>query len=378
MHSSFITPMVNGNSLAGNRYSLFTLFKLPWTLDFARKAVMKKTRIIRNTPAASMSNNTAITFRVVCFVGFCLFAACGAAQTYPNRPIRMIVALGAGGGTDVTGRIVAQKLSEQMGVPVVVENRPGAGTVIGTELVAKSAPDGYTLMTASPEVSINPSLQAKLPYDTLKDLMTLSQLTSGQYFLSTHPSVPVKSVKDLIALAKAKPARVTYGSSGNGSANHLGGVLLQYMTGTTFVHVPYKSAAQSATALMSGETDFMISSTTAAMTPIKSGRLRGIAVTGPKRLSLTPEIPTVSESGVPGYEVTGWYMMLAPAGVPRDIVAKLNSEIIKAVHSASVKDRFAALGTEPVGNSPEACGEFLRAEIAKWTKVVKVAGAKAD
>jgi tripartite-type tricarboxylate transporter receptor subunit TctC len=299
-------------------------------------------------------------------------------STYPSRPIRMMVAIGAGGGTDVTARIVSQKLSEQMSVPVVVENRPGAGTVIGTELVTKAAPDGYTLMTASPEISINPSLQAKLPYDTLKDLTAISQLTSGQYFLSTHPSVPVKSVKDLIVLAKAKPGRMTYGSSGNGSANHLGGVLLQYLTGTTLVHVPYKSAAQSATALMSGETDFMVSSTTAAMTAIKSGRLRAIAVTGAKRLSLTPEIPTVAESGVPGYEVTGWYMMLAPAGVPRDIIAKLNSEIVKAVHSSGVKERFAALGTEPVGNSPEACGEFLRAEIAKWTKVVRAAGAKAD
>jgi tripartite-type tricarboxylate transporter receptor subunit TctC len=304
--------------------------------------------------------------------------AATASQAYPNRAIRMIVALGPGGGTDVTGRIVSQKLSEQMGVPVVVENRPGAGTLIGTEVVAKSAADGYTLMTSSPELSINPSLQAKLPYDTLKDFAAISQLTTGQYFLSTHPSVPVKNVRDLIALAKAKAGRVTYGSSGNGSANHLGGVLFQYMTGTSLVHVPYKSAAQSATALMSGETDFMMSSTSAAIGPIKSGRLRGIAVTGPKRLSLTPDIPTVSESGVPGFEVTGWYMMLAPAGVPRDVINKLNGEIVKAVHSPGVKDRFAALGTEPVGNSPEACGEFLRAEIAKWTKVVRAAGAKAD
>ncbi len=290
----------------------------------------------------------------------------------------MIVALGPGGGTDVTGRIVSQKLSEQMGVPVVVENRPGAGTLIGTEVVAKSAPDGYTLMTSSPELSINPSLQVKLPYDTLKDFVAISQLTTGQYFLSTHPSVPVKNVKELIALAKARPGRVTYGSSGNGSANHLGGVLLQHMTGTTLVHVPYKSAAQSATALMSGELDFMMSSTSAAMTAINSGRLRAIAVTGPKRLSLTPEVPTVSESGVPGFEVTGWYMMLAPAGVPRDIIVRLNGEVVKAVHSTAVKERFAALGTEPIGNSPEACGEFLRSEIAKWTKVVRAAGAKAD
>ncbi len=302
----------------------------------------------------------------------------GSGQAYPNRAIRMVVALAPGGGTDVTGRIVSQKLAEQMGVPVVVENRPGAGTLIGTEVVARAAADGYTLMTSSPELSINPSLQAKLPYDTLRDFAAISQLTTGQYFLSTHPSVPVKNVKDLIALAKAKAGRVSYGSSGNGSANHLGGVLFQSMTGTTLVHVPYKSAGQSSIALMSGEIDFMMSSTSAAIMPIKSGRLRAIAVTGPKRLSLTPQIPTVSESGVPGFEVTGWYMMLAPAGVPREILYKLNSEIVKAVHSVSVKERFAALGTESVGNSAEVCGEFLRAEIAKWTKVVRAAGAKAD
>ena len=164
----------------------------------------------------------------------------------------------------------------------------------------------------------------------------------------------------------------------SGSANHMGGVLFQSMTGTSLVHVPYKSAGQSATALMSGETDFMISSTTAAMTPIKTGRLRAIAVTGPRRLALTPEIPTVTESGVPGFELTCWYMMLAPAGVPREIIARLNSELVKAVHTPQVKERFAALGTEPVGNSAEACGEFLRAEIAKWTKVVRASGAKAD
>ncbi len=333
-----------------------------------------------------MPSGAAWVFRlamVVCTGAYASQAAAqatstGSGQAYPNRPIRMIVALAPGGGTDVTGRIVSQRLSEQMGVPVVVENRPGAGTLIGTEVVAKSAPDGYTLMTSSPELSINPSLQAKLPYDTLKDFVTISQLTTGQYFLSTHPSVPVKNVRDLIALAKARPGRVTFGSSGNGSANHLGGVLFQYMTATTMVHVPYKSSGQSATALMSGEIDWLFSSTTAAMGPIRNGRLRGIAVTGLKRLSQTPEIPTVAESGVPGYEVTGWYMMLAPAGVPREIIARLNSEIVKAVHSPAVKERFAALGTEPVGNSSEACGEFLRTEIAKWTKVVRAAGAKAD
>lgn len=301
-----------------------------------------------------------------------------AAQGYPARTIRMIVPLAPGGGTDVTGRIVSQQLAEQMNASIVVDNRPGAGTIIGTEAVAKSAPDGYTLMTASPEFSINPSLQPKLPYDPLKDFVAIAQLTTGQYFLSTHPSVPVKTVKALVALARAQPSRVTYGSSGNGSANHLAGVMLQHMTAVRLVHVPYKSAGLAATALMSGEIDFMVSSTSAAIQPIRAGRLRAIAVTGPTRLALTPEIPTVSEAGVPGFEVTGWYMLLAPAGVPREIVARLNAETAKAVRSPSVRERFAALGTEPVGNTPEECAAFLRAEIAKWTKVVRAAGAKAD
>lgn len=308
-----------------------------------------------------------------------LFAAEAAAQeAYPAKPVKIVVPFPAAGNVDFLGRLFAEHFTHAMGQTFIVENRPGAGTNIGSAAVAKSAPDGYTLLISSPELSINPSLHAKLPYDTLKDFVAISQLTTGQYFMSTHPSVPVKNIKDLIALAKAKAGRVTYGSSGNGSANHLGGVLFQRMTGTTLVHVPYKSSGQSSTALMSGEIDLLISSTSAAMNPIKSGRLRGIAVTGPQRLAQMPEIPTVSESGVPGFEVTGWYMMLAPAGVPRDIITRLNSEIVKAVHSPVVKDRFAALGTEPVGNSAETCGEFLRAETAKWTKVVRAAGAKAD
>jgi tripartite-type tricarboxylate transporter receptor subunit TctC len=300
------------------------------------------------------------------------------AQTYPVRPIRMIVPLGPGGGTDVTSRLVSQKLSEQLGVPIVVENRPGAGTVIGTEAIVKAAPDGYTLMTASPELSINPSLVRKLPYDTLKDLAAITQLTSGQYFISTHPSVPVRNVKDLVALARSHPGKLTYGSSGNGSANHLGGVMLQHMTGTKIIHVPYKSAAQSATALMSGEVDFMLSSTTAAINAIRAGRLRALAVTGPKRLALTPDVPTVSESAIPGFEITGWYMMLAPAGVSREILNRLQAETAKAVHSDAVKARLATLGTEPVGSTPDDCGRFLRAEIAKWAAVVRASGARRD
>lgn len=306
------------------------------------------------------------------------FAADAAAQAYPSRVIRMVVPLAAGGGTDLTGRIVSQKLAEQLGVGIVVENRPGGGSVIGTEVVARAAPDGYTLMTISPEFSINPSLLKSLPYDPFRDFACISQLTSGQYFLSTHPSVPIRSVKELIALAKSRPGEVTYGSSGNGSANHLAGVLFQGLTGTKLIHVPFKGAGPAGNALMSGEIDFMFSSTSAAMAAVKSGRLRAVAVTGPKRLPLTPDIPTAVEAGVPGFVVTGWYLMMAPGGTPREILAKLNAEVVKAVHSPAVRDRFSTLGTEPVGSSLEDCAAFVRSEIQKWEKVVKASGAKAD
>ena len=301
-----------------------------------------------------------------------------AAQGYPNRVIRMVVPLGAGGGTDQTARIVSQRLSEQLGVNVLVENRPGAGSVIGTEVVAKSAPDGYTLMTVSPEFAINPSLLKSLPYDPLRDFTCVSQLTYGQYFVSTHPSVPIRSVRELIALAKARPGQITYASSGNGSANHLAGVMFQVMTGTKLIHVPFKSAGAAAIALMSGEVDFMFSSTTAAMAAVKSGRLRAVAVTGPKRLALTPDIPTAVEAGMPGFVVTGWYYMFAPGGTPREILSRLNAEVVRAVHSPAVRERFAALGTEPVGSSLEECAAFMRAEIQKWEKVVRASGARAD
>jgi tripartite-type tricarboxylate transporter receptor subunit TctC len=334
--------------------------------------------VIDHLPAAFVNLRSRALAATLCACSPALITADAAAQAYPNRVIRMVVPLAAGGGTDLTGRIVSQRLVEQMGVGIVVENRPGGGSVIGTDVVAKSAPDGYTLMTISPEFSINPSLLRSLPYDPYKDFVCISQLTSGQYFLSTHPSVPIKSVKELIALARSRPGQVTYGSSGNGSANHLAGVLFQGLTGTQLIHVPFKGAGPAGNALMSGEIDFMFSSTSAAMAAVKSGRLRAVAVTGPKRLALTPNIPTVVEAGVPGFVVTGWYLMMAPGGTPRDILARLNAEVVKAVHSPVVKERFATLGTEPVGSTLEECASFVRSEIQKWEKVVRASGAKAD
>jgi len=300
------------------------------------------------------------------------------AQGYPNRAIRMVAAFAPGGATDTNARIVSQKLSEQLAVPVVVDNRPGAGSMLGTEIVVRAAPDGYTLLTVSAELSINPSLQPKVPYDALKDLAPVSQTVSSQYVLSTHPSVPVKSVKEFIALAKARPGQLNYGSSGVGSANHLAGALFQEMTGTKLVHIPFKGSGPATIALMGGEIDFMFSSTTAVVAQVKLGRLRAIAVTGPQRFSEMPGIPTVSEAGVPGFVVTGWFGVVAPAGTPREIINKLGAEIVKVVQNPAVRERFASLGTVPVGSSPEEFAAFLRAEIEKWSRVVKASGARPD
>ena len=305
-------------------------------------------------------------------------ASAASAQGYPNRAIRMVVPFAPGGGTDTNARIVSQKLTEQLGVPVVVDNRPGAGSMLGTEIVAKAAPDGYTLLNVSPELTINPSLQPKIPYDALKDLAPVSQTVSSQYVLSTHPSVPVKSLKEFIALAKARPGQLNYGSSGVGSANHLAGVLFQGMTGTKLVHIPFKGAGPATIALMGGEIDFMFSSTTAVVAQVKLGRLRAIAVTGPKRFSEMPDIPTVSEAGVPGFVITGWFGVLAPAGTPREIINTLGAEIVKIVQNPAIQQRFASLGTVPVGSSPEEFAAFLRAEIEKWSRVVKASGARPD
>ena len=300
-----------------------------------------------------------------------------AQDAYPSKTIRMIVPIAAGGGTDTMARLISQKLSEQMNVTVFVDNRPGAGTVIGTEYFSKTAPDGYTLMTVAPEFSIQPSLR-KVPYDPIKDFSFITQLTSGQYFLTTHPTVPVKTAKQFIALVKSRPGQVTFASSGNGSANHLAGVLFQHMTGTKMIHVPYKGAGPAGVALLGGEIDFMFSNVASAIPYVRSGKLRAIASTGEKRSGVTPDVPTIAESAVPGFVVTGFFLMMAPAGTPRDIITKLNGEAVKALRSTAFKERLAALGLDAVGSPPEAATQFTQAEITKWAPVVKAAGMKTD
>lgn len=304
-------------------------------------------------------------------------ATTGHAQPYPGKTIRMVVPIAAGGGTDTMARLISQKLSEQMNVTVFVDNRPGAGTVIGTEYFSKTPPDGYTLMTVAPEFSIQPSLR-KVPYDPIKDFSFITQLTSGQYFLTTHPTVPVKTTKQFIALAKARPGQVTFASSGNGSANHLAGVLFQHMTGTKMIHVPYKGAGPAGIALLGGEIDFMFSNVASAIPYVRAGRLRAIASTGEKRSGVTPDVPTIAESAVPGFVVTGFFIMMAPAGTPRDIITRVNGEAVKALQSTAFKERLATLGLDAVGSSPEEATKFIQAEIAKWAPVVKAAGMKTD
>jgi tripartite-type tricarboxylate transporter receptor subunit TctC len=298
------------------------------------------------------------------------------AAAYPEKPVRVIVGLAAGGGTDISARILAQKLSDTLGQSFVVDNRPGAGSMLGIELAAKAPPDGYTLIMVSPEFAVNPGLHAKVPYDAVRDFAPIAQVVYGQYFLSVRNPGSINSVRELISYAKANPRRLNYASSGNGSANHLSGELFKTMAGVDMVHVPYKGSGPSVTALLSGEVQLVISSTTAIIQHIRSGRAKALAVTGPKRAAMAPDVPTVVEAGLPGYVVTGWFGLLAPAKTPPAIIERLNAEINRVL--PSLRERYAELGTELVGGSSRDFGTFIKSELAKWTQVVKVSGAKPD
>jgi tripartite-type tricarboxylate transporter receptor subunit TctC len=318
-----------------------------------------------------MKPECAIRGVVLLVAATCTFSTAVAAQSWPGRPVRVIVPFAPGGGVDTVTRILAQKLSEQTGSSFVVDNRPGSAAVIGTELAARSQPDGHTLLTSAPEFSINPSIRSRLPYDPLKDFAFISQLTAGQFMLASHPSVPAKSVKQVLALAKARPDQLTYGSSGAGGINHLAGALFESMTGIRWVHVPFKGAGPSTIGLIGGHIDFVFASTTGLVGPAKSGKVRPLAVTGPTRFTELPDVPTIAESGVPGYSVTGWYGFYAPAGTSPDIVKRLHSEARRALNSPDVVEKLTRSGNTPVASAPEAFAAFVRAEIDKWAKVVR-------
>ena len=310
------------------------------------------------------------TIWVAAFSALVLVAEAGA-QIYPARPVRVIVPFPPGGGVDAVTRLLAQKLTEEIGGPFVVDNRPGGAGVLGAGLAARAAPDGYTLLTSAPEFAINPSVRSNVAYDPFRDFTFVSQLTSGQYMLVSHPTVPVKTVKEFIALAKARPGQLNYGSSGLGGINHLAGELLQSMAGIRWTHVPFKGTGPATSAVMGGEVDFAFAGTITLVGVARAGKVRPIAVTGPKRLAELLEVPTIAESGVPGYDVTGWYGIYAPAGTPADLVRSLHVHTARALNSADVKDRLAKTGNEPVASSPAEFAAFMRKEIAKWAKVVK-------
>ena len=302
-----------------------------------------------------------------------------AAQTYPAKPIRIVVPFPAGGPTDIVSRTIAPKLSEALGQPVVIDNRAGAGGVNGTEQVTKSAPDGYTLVMGTiGGLAVSMSLHPNRGYDTLRDLAPITQSVSVTNILVLHPSVPAKSVKELLAIARSQPGRLNYASAGSGTAPHLAGELLKMMGKVNIVHIPYKGSAPALTALLSGEVDLNFENTLIVMPHIKSGKVRAIAVTGAQRSKLVPELPTIAEGGLPGYNASGWYGLLAPAATPKEIVARLNTEVVRILRLPDVVERLSGLGAEPAGNTPEQFTAFIRAEIEKWAKLVKAANMKAD
>lgn len=297
---------------------------------------------------------------------------------YPNRPVRVVVVYPPGGGIDILARAMGQKLSDAWGPPIIVDNRPGAGTTIGAAIVAKAAPDGYTLLMTDVSFAITPSLYARLPYDPLKELAPISLLNLVTDILVVHPSLPVASVKELIAHAKANPGKIIYASAGNGTLNHLAPEMLKAMAGIDMVHVPYKGAIAALADVLSGREQLYIGALVSTMPHVKSGRLRPLAITGKKRSSVLPELPTMAESGLPDYDVSAWYGLLAPAGTPRAIVDKVNQEIRKALQAPDIQQRLAADGSESVGSSPEEFRAFIKSEIAKWGQAVRAAGAKVD
>jgi len=317
--------------------------------------------------------------QLVMFVGTMMLLTTGAvAQNYPTKPIKVIVPYPPGGGTDISTRIIANKLSERLGQPIVIENKPGGSTLIGAEAAAKSQPDGYTLFLGTiATMSINPSLFKQLPYNPVADFTPVSQTFSYPLVLIVNPSVPVTSVRELLALAKAKPGKISYASFGNGSSSHLGSELLKMMAGVDIVHVPYKGSAPAIADVVGGQIEMMFVDPPPAVKHIEAGRIKGIAVSSPQRTMLLPEMPTVAET-VPDFGFTSWGGLLAPAGTPIEIVSRLQSEIAHVLNYPDVKQQFSLLGIEPVSSTTKQFAELIRLETAKWSKVVTKSGARLD
>lgn len=309
-----------------------------------------------------------------------LFATPAAAQdNYPTKPIRMICPFPPGGTTDVVARLVAQKLTEAWGQQVIVDNRPGAGGIIGTELAARTTPDGYTALLGSITThAVNPALHKKLGFDPIKDFVPVSLVVSSPQLVAVHPSVPAKSVKEFIALAKAKPGQLNYASAGTGTSPHLTFELFKSMAGIDVAHVPYKGTGPAITDLVGGQVHAMITGVVALMPHIKANRLRGLGVTSAKRVDALPDLPTVAESGVPGFDVSSWFGVFLPAGTPRAIVAKMNQEIRRMLENPEVRKRLTNQGADPASSSPEEFAAYISSEMRRWGDVVRKTGARAD
>ena len=344
------------------------------------------------TPGKSPSRRGAFANDVRCvhlgsFAASVLFAgfvsaqppATSAGQAYPTKPIRLLVPFPPGGGVDAVARIAFQRLGEQLQQQIVIDNRGGSSGIIATELAARAVPDGYTLFFGvTSALAILPHYQRKLPYDVLTDFAPIHLIADGAYVLAVHPSVQAATVKELIALAKQKPGVLNFSSAGNGTMLHLNGELFKSLAGVNIVHVPYKGAAAAMTDVLAGQVHLTFTPPSVTLPHVKSARLRGLAVTSAKRSALAPDLPTIAEAGVPGYQATGWYAALAPTRTPAAIITRLNRELNDAIATKEVRERFFAAGVEAIGSTPEQFGEFIRAEYAKWGKVVRAAGVKQE
>ena len=313
---------------------------------------------------------------VMCVLAFA-HAAYAQAQTYPAKPIRFLVGFPPGGTNDIVARVIAPKLGENFGQQVIVDNRGGANTAIATELGARAVPDGYTILLNAPGHATNPSLM-KLSFDSIRDFAFITLIAEAQNLLVVHPSLPARSVKELIAISKKHPGQINYGSSGTGTTVHLSAELFQHMTGVKWVHIPYKGGGPGLIALLSGEVSLYFGNMPTVIRQARAGKLRAVAVTGAKRSPAAPDIPTVAESGVRGYEVTAFYGLSAPVKTPKPILDRLHAETVRAINAPDVREKLQGLGADPVGNTPEQYAAFMENEIAKWGRVIKAAGIKGE
>jgi tripartite-type tricarboxylate transporter receptor subunit TctC len=299
-------------------------------------------------------------------------------EAYPSKPVRMILPFPPGGGTDILGRMIAERLSAALGQPVVTENRGGAGGNVGAEAAARSAPDGYTIVLVAPSLAISPTLYSKLNYDPVKDLAPISLVATIPNVIVAQPSLNTPTLKEFIAAAKAKPGALNFGSGGSGTSNHLAGELFNIVAGTKLVHIPYKGVNLAMQDVLAGNVHFVVIGIPAAVPHIRAGKLRALAVIAPSRSPALPDVPTVAEAGLPDFDVTTWYGVLAPAGTPRPIISQLNQALVKIMHSPELKDRLAAIGTDPLTSTPEEFADYIKREIAKWGDVVRKTNLKAD